>query len=94
MKIEGQRLAEDDHDEEKREPGESPEVPLCDVAIDRHLHEIGLREAEELLQRQKGERKPKETPIRGKIVPQSLDQSEIVRFAENLFVILFHDVKF
>ena len=60
---------------------------LRDVLIDADLHQIGLRQAEGLLQRQEQQTQVKKPFVGDDELPEPPDQPDIVGFAEDFFLL-------
>ncbi len=73
-----------------RDAVESGQIRGRDVAVDRQLHEIRLRQLQHRRADDRRERDDRLQPVRPQIPEQPPHQRRVVRLAEHLFVVNGH----
>ena len=83
----GDRFADQGGEKTQHDGLQAQEILARDVLIDADFHQIGLRQAEGLLQRQEQQAQVKKPFVRDDEIPETADQPEIVSFAEDFFLL-------
>ncbi len=83
--------AEHQHAEiQERQRSEAVEIAGRDVLIDRHLHQVGLRQRHRRAQRNRDERQRHLPPVRAQVGQQPAHQPRVVGLSEDFVVVLCH----
>ncbi len=80
-------LADQRGEEEQHDVLQAPKILAGDILVDADFHQIRLRHAEGLLQRQQQHGEIKQPLVGNDKFPQAPDQAQIVGFAEDFFLL-------